>query len=520
MKTMKNIIVALAGLLVIASCSNEVTPLASSISVDTEEMTFAWNASEAQSVNVKADGDWVITAPQWISVEPSAGNGDATVSISVKSENTVVSDVLACDREKFEEDYLIVEGAQWEATGVSGAKLEENKELPDSMYFSILHLNSYRSAAVNFEGNGVSAALSVTQEGDANWVSAAIKISVADFVALADDPTTWYELTGTVTNISNDYYGNFDLVDNTGSVYVYGIESSKGAGDKNVLYTLGINAGDEITIIAYKGSYNGTQEAMGAYYVSHVSKPLLTLKEKEISLENVSADFEVKVPYTGATIGISLPDTDWLSFKSQTTIEAEEADTAVFSFSVPVNMGDDRTAEVGFYSTSADGAVSNNVTLTIVQKGGFSVVYKKVSKVESGKTYLIVADGKYAAEALEESYSYGYLYPSSVEDKGGEISFYNPVCEFVITEAEGGYTIRDCYGRYLYQSGTFNTFNVTTDPEEGHIWKIEAQADGTFRIENISVGKYIQYSGSYESFGSYKDAQKNAFMPVLYEKTE
>lgn len=61
---------------------------------------------------------------------------------------------------------------------------------------------------------------------------------------------------------------------------------------------------------------------------------------------------------------------------------------------------------------------------------------------------------------------------------------------------------------------------MTTDPEEGHIWKIEAQADGTFRIENISVGKYIQYSGSYESFGSYKDAQKNAFMPVLYEKTE
>ena len=38
MKTMKNIIVALAGLLVIASCSNEVTPLASSISVDTEEI--------------------------------------------------------------------------------------------------------------------------------------------------------------------------------------------------------------------------------------------------------------------------------------------------------------------------------------------------------------------------------------------------------------------------------------------------------------------------------------------------
>jgi hypothetical protein len=68
-----------------------------------------------------------------------------------------------------------------------------------------------------------------------------------------------------------DQYGNFDLEDETGSVYVYGLLSEKG-GEKKKFQDLaaakGIKEGSKITIIGTRGSYNGKIEVMNAYFVS------------------------------------------------------------------------------------------------------------------------------------------------------------------------------------------------------------------------------------------------------------
>ena len=99
----------------------------------------------------------------------------------------------------------------------------------------------------------------------------AVKISVADFNAAAESTDVWYMLTGTVTNLKDgDIYGNFDLVDETGSVYVYGLLSEKG-GEKKKFQELvaaqGIKEGTKITIIGNRGSYNGKFEVTNAYFV-------------------------------------------------------------------------------------------------------------------------------------------------------------------------------------------------------------------------------------------------------------
>ncbi len=102
-------------------------------------------------------------------------------------------------------------------------------------------------------------------------------ITVSDFRDLDDDSSTYYLLTGTVTQSTEDNtkfdletYGNFAIADETGSVYVYGVSTGVG-GKSGQFSTLGVEEGDEITIICYKSSYKGLIEACGSMYVSHTS---------------------------------------------------------------------------------------------------------------------------------------------------------------------------------------------------------------------------------------------------------
>lgn len=96
-------------------------------------------------------------------------------------------------------------------------------------------------------------------------------ISVADFNAAAESTDVWYQLTGTIKNLKDgDQYGNFDLEDATGSVYVYGVLSEKGGAKKKfqeLVAEKGIANGKKITIVGNRGSYNGKIEVMNAYFI-------------------------------------------------------------------------------------------------------------------------------------------------------------------------------------------------------------------------------------------------------------
>ena len=139
----------------------------------------------------------------------------------------------------------------------------------------------------NYKGNtpetaGKSAAQIVTIDGkktsessggDTPTPSGDVKaVSIADFNAAAESTEVWYQLTGTVKNLKDgDLYGNFDLVDETGSVYVYGLLSEKGGEKKkfqDLVAAKGIKEGSKITIIGNRGSYNNKIEVLNAYFVS------------------------------------------------------------------------------------------------------------------------------------------------------------------------------------------------------------------------------------------------------------
>lgn len=145
--------------------------------------------------------------------------------------------------------------------------------------------------------------------------------------------------------------------------------------------------------------------------------------------------------------------------------------------------------------------------------------YNKVTAVESGKTYLFVApvdDSLFVANNLMKSYNYGYFYCDKVEGaEKTKIEFEKSTNNFVLTAVEGGYTIQDSYGRYLYMSENYNSFNVSAKRVDGDVWSIDANSDGTFKITNVAKGKYMQYSLQYHSYGAYSN--ESGVMPYLYQ---
>ncbi len=95
--------------------------------------------------------------------------------------------------------------------------------------------------------------------------------TVAEFIAAPESTTDYYELTGTIGGSINTTYGNFDLTDATGTVYVYGLTKSfiavGSTKNDNSYASLGLAAGDNITIRGFRGSCQGKIEVMGAYFV-------------------------------------------------------------------------------------------------------------------------------------------------------------------------------------------------------------------------------------------------------------
>ena len=145
--------------------------------------------------------------------------------------------------------------------------------------------------------------------------------------------------------------------------------------------------------------------------------------------------------------------------------------------------------------------------------------YEKATEFVAGE-YLIHANG-FAATALGETLNYGYLPQHEVAANGNFIET-NAFYAFTFTEVEGGYTIQDTFGRYVYQTGTYNSFNVAAEmPETGAVWTVAIdETTGEATITNVAVNKYIQYSASHTSYGSYATAQSKAFKPSLYKLGE
>lgn len=255
----------------------------------------------------------------------------------------------------------------------------------------------------------------------------------------------------------------------------------------------------------YFGSYADTRGLLPMLYEEVGGKiaPTVSFAQSEVTANLLSPDAFVApelsstsdgaVAYTSSNPDVATVDEDGLvSLVGQgtTTITATVAETDTYT---------EATAKYTLYvSTLSD--------------------YMKTTAVESGKTYALAANVEgtnFMAQTVAATYNYGYL-PVNEAGTAALLGATDLLNGFTLTEADGGYTIQDAHGRYLYMDGDYTSFNVSADRQEGDVWTVEPQADGTMKITNVLKGKYIQYSVTHNSYGAYADEQ--GVMPSLYAK--
>lgn len=172
--------------------------------------------------------------------------------------------------------------------------------------------------------------------------------------------------------------------------------------------------------------------------------------------------------------------------------------------------------------TDTYAAGSASYTLTVIDLSAMAK-FQKVTTITSGKRYLIAVENNGEISVAQPipttGNPHGYLNVTApaATDADGNLYMEDITNAFTITTVEGGYYIQQADGRYLYQTGTFDSFNVGSAGSNA-VWTIESQADGTFLITNVAMNKYVQFSTRYNSFGSYEDEQQGAIRPVLYEE--
>ena len=170
----------------------------------------------------------------------------------------------------------------------------------------------------------------------------------------------------------------------------------------------------------------------------------------------------------------------------------------------------DANACTGFDGQSTPGEPSVPVT--------GNATFRKVSSVTSGKSYVMVYNGKVAIP-IEQKYSYGYLYIEDPVSASGDQVTTAAANAITFTASGSGYTMLDSYGRYLSMDGEHNnSFQLYSAPEKGSVWTVSFASDGTATIANTLVSGYVV--GWKSQYSNIAPTNASEGLPQLYEKVD
>ena len=117
-------------------------------------------------------------------------------------------------------------------------------------------------------------------------------VTVAKFLEMKDTATE-FVLTGKITRVANTTYGNFDLTDETGTIYIFGLLTPDGDAQKQWA-AAGLRENDTITLKGKYSEYNNSAQIKNAIYVSHVSAPFISASALTVEATATSATIAVK----------------------------------------------------------------------------------------------------------------------------------------------------------------------------------------------------------------------------------
>lgn len=232
----------------------------------------------------------------------------------------------------------------------------DDSEASDGTYYMCPEANEgeARSADVVFSAEGLSVTVTVEQQAAEGEESEDGTITVADFLEKKDTATE-YTLTGKITRVVNTSYGNFDLTDATGTVYVYGLLTPDGTQQKQWA-AAGLREGDTITIKGKYSVYNNSPQIKNATYVSHVAAPFIEATAVTVEAAKTAATLTVSanVAWTVAC------DAAWVT--SYTTSGANNG-----TIEVKMEANESEEDRVATFTLSAEDVA--DVVVKLTQKG-------------------------------------------------------------------------------------------------------------------------------------------------------
>ncbi len=287
-------------------------------------------AGGSQTITVDAKSDWSFgEIPSWLTVSPENGSaGETTVTFNADAATSTNEAML----------YLTCDG---KSQIINVLQMTEKVDLPIT-------------SCKEFNENG--------EDGKS------------------------YRVKGTVTKIVNTTYGNMYINDGTGEAYVYGTLDASGA-EKNFL-SLGIEAGDILTVEGPRKTYSGTVELVNVTVIS-IEKSLIKVDSVSVkeALPVEGGEFKAYLTCKGDGVSVVVPD-DAKSWLSVTSIETSGSNATV-TFNAAGNTGGDRSTTLVFNTTSNGKAYSAQTSLE--QKGAIidATVAEFLAAAEDGTQYRV-----------------------------------------------------------------------------------------------------------------------------------
>lgn len=340
--------------------------------------------------------------------------------------------------------------------------------------------------------------------------------TIADFLkaevpAEGEEPT-WYTLTGKITNIANTTYGNFDLTDDTGTVYVYGLTATQVESNDKSFSTLGLRENDVVTLKGTRAVYQGTAQVGGpAYYVSHVAAPYVEVSKTKINVaaDATSAEFTVE------------SNVKW-------TAACPTAEVTVAENTVTVTFAANTSTEAAVEHVVTISSELDPVTVTInqakVPSGETTAEYVKVTSEPqdwSGQ-YLIVWDD--AAHATLTSKDLNKTVDVAIVDD--KIAVSDDLAPAVMTVVKNGdaYNMTFADGKYfgmqhngckLFDTAFALGFKYTEAGVEISGQAVNKEVESTYYLYR-NVGS----NGTFYRCYVHKNGQSGYTFPTLYKLTE
>lgn len=158
------------------------------------------------------------------------------------------------------------------------------------------------------------------------------------------------------------------------------------------------------------------------------------------------------------------------------------------------------------------------VTLTLTAVKTYA--YQQLAAINAGTPFALVGvkdSNTYVGKIFDASKNYGFMSSTEVTPVEGFITISDANLFVLENASEGKFYLKELTsGRYLYQSGTFTSFQVSkadTTPDATYEWTITPAADGSFTM--TCNGYTVRFGdGTHTTFGVYTDDSGSA--PFIY----